>query len=356
MRRFWIVLVTMSIVAAGFSAPRALSVSASGHSHTVPAQKKCKKGYHQVHGTCKKKHAIAPASTPIPTALPALLDHPDELAIDAQGNMFVTEGFEGAHSRVLKLSPTGQLLATFGTDGSGPGQFNSPLGVALDMQGNLYVADFFNDRVQKFSPTGEVLTTWGSTGVGPGKFRGPLGVALDAQGNVYVTDAGSADGSFTDYRIQKFSPAGQEISSWGSAGTGPGQFRNPNGIALDAQGNVYVTDSDNHRIQKLSPTGQPLAMWGKSGTAPGQFVVPHGIALDSTGNMYVTDRALDRVQKLSPTGQVLGVWDAQGTYGFSGNTPFGIAVDGRDNVYVVDHEHGRILKLSPSGAVLDVFK
>jgi hypothetical protein len=175
MRRFWIVLATMSIVAAGVSAPSALSVSASGHSDAAAAQKKCKKGFHRVHGKCKKKRPVAPTLAPVPTAIPALLDHPDELAVDAQGNIFVTEGFQGAHSRVLKLSPSGQLLATFGTDGSDPGQFNSPLGVALDAQGNLYVADFFNDRVQKLSPTGQVLTTWGSTGVGAGQVQRTTG-------------------------------------------------------------------------------------------------------------------------------------------------------------------------------------
>jgi tripartite motif-containing protein 71 len=354
MRRFWIVLVTVLIVAAGVTAPRAISVSASGHIHSMADQKKCKKGQHRVHGTCKKKHAVAP--TPVPTAVPGLLDHPDELAVDAQGNIFVTEGFEGASSRVLKLSPTGQLLATFGTDGSGPGQFYSPFGVALDPHGNLYVADFSNDRVQKLSPTGQVLLVWGTTGSGPGQFNGPVGIALDAQGNVYVTDVGTSDGSVADYRIQKFSPDGHELSSWGSLGSGPGQFKRLAGIAFDAQGNIYVTDQGNHRIQKLSPTGQPLASWGTDGTGPGQFGVPEGIALDSTGNIYVADRVLNRIQKLSPTGQVLAVWDAKGTYGFTGNTPFGIAVDGQGNVYVADHEHSRILKLSPSGEVLATFK
>src|SRR5690349_16081374 len=105
MRRFWFVLFTVLIVAAGVSAPRAPSVSASGHSHV-------------------STH----------------LDHPDELAVDVQGNIFVTEGFQGASSRVLKLSPTGKLLASFGANGSGRRQFNSPLGVALDKRGNLYVA------------------------------------------------------------------------------------------------------------------------------------------------------------------------------------------------------------------------
>jgi DNA-binding beta-propeller fold protein YncE len=307
----------------------------------------CKHGYQRVNDTCKKK----PATTP------AALYHPDELAVDAHGNMYVTEGFwgDGSGSRVLKLSPRGQLLATLATNGSGAGQFTGPLGAALDAKGNLYVADFFNDRIQKLSPTGKVLAAWGSTGSGPRHFRGPLGVALDTQGNVYVTDAGSKDGSFVDHRIQKFSPAGKELSSWGSLGSGPGQFRNPNGIALDAKGNVYVTDSENQRIQKLSPTGQPLASWGTAGTGPGQFRIPHGIAVDSTGNMYVTDRVLNRIQKLSPTGQVLAVWSKQ-HYDFSGNTPFGIALDPRGNVYVADHEHSRILKLSPSGALLATFK
>jgi tripartite motif-containing protein 71 len=363
MRRFLRVLAAVLVVAAGVAASRVVNVSASVHGHALAAKTKCKTGYHRVHGKCKKKHAVAP--TPVPTAIPALLNHPGWLALDAQGNLYVTEGWhpetdaEGqrgiADSRILKISPSGQLLATLATSGSAPGQFLGATGITLDALGNIYAADFFNDRIQKLSPTGQPLAAWGTRGSGPGHFMAPIGLAVDTQGNIYAADTGSANGPFFDHRIHKLSPTGQELAVWGTLGSGPGQFIQPTGIAVDAQGNLYVADAGNHRVQKLSPTGQPLAAWGTFGTGPGQFNFPSGIALDAQGNIYITDRLLNRIQKLSPTGQVLAVWDSS-KYGFTGNTPFGIAVDGQGDVFVADFENSRILKLSPSGEVLATFK
>ncbi|GAC1400317.1 MAG: SBBP repeat-containing protein [Chloroflexota bacterium] len=357
MRRFWIVLITVLIVSAGVLMPRELSASASNHSDAAAAKKKCKKGHHRVHGKCKKKRTSGSSPTPLPTAISGVLKYPDALAFDAQGNMYVTEGFlqDDSDSRVLKLSPTGQLLATLATSGSGPGQFLGPNGVALDSQGNIYVADYFNDRIQKLSPTGQTLAIWGTHGSGPGQFAGPWGLGLDVQGNIFVASSGTPDGPFFDHRIQKLSPTGQELAVWGTLGSGPGQFIQPVGLGLDVQGNIYVADAGNHRIQKLSSTGQPLAAWGENGLGPGQFEFPVTVALDPQGNLYVTDRIANRVQKLSSTGQVLTIWNRE-TYGFTGNTPWGIAVDAGSNVYVVDHENSRILKLSPTGQVLATFK
>src|SRR5688572_20151687 len=111
---------------------------------------------------------------------------------------------------------------------------------------------------------------------GPGQFDSPFGVAVDAEGNVYVADTGN-------HRIQKLSAAGQPLAQWG----GPGHFMQPLGLALDDQGNVYVADTGNDRIQKLSSAGEPLAVWGGPGTGPGQFASPTGVAVDRQGNVYV---------------------------------------------------------------------
>jgi tripartite motif-containing protein 71 len=160
------------------------------------------------------------------------------------------------------------------------------------------VADSGNYRIQKFSSNGTFITSWGSSGAGNGQFGSPLYLAVDHSGNVYVADNGNN-------RIQKFSSNGTFITSWGGSGSGNGLFRGPGGIAVDSAGNVYVSDYDNNRVQKFDNTGKFIAAWGLSAPAFGsgnaQFFGPVGVALDSSGNVYVTDTVNNRIQVFSPT-------------------------------------------------------
>src|SRR3972149_648556 len=179
-------------------------------------------------------------------------------------------------------------LLKWGGPGSGDGQFNWPLGVAVDATGNVYVADGNNFRIQKFSSAGVFLAQWGSFGSGDGQFSNPTDVAIDATGNVYVADGYNQitiDQAFDDaddtgivdvpggnnHRIQKFSSAGAFLGKWGSQGGGGGLLDNPTGVAVDAAGNVYVADTTNFRIQKFSSAGVFLAQWGSSGGGDGQL-------------------------------------------------------------------------------------
>jgi tripartite motif-containing protein 71 len=122
-----------------------------------------------------------------------------------------------------------------------------------------HVADWGNNRIQKFDSTGKFIATWGSSGSGNGQFRNPRSAAVDFAGNVYVVDYGND-------RIQKFSSNGTFITTWGSSGSGDGSFNRPTDVAVDSAGKVYVADSGNDRIQKfccrspscISLTRQPL--------------------------------------------------------------------------------------------------
>jgi tripartite motif-containing protein 71 len=259
------------------------------------------------------------------------------IALDGQGNLYLAE-FDD--SRIYKYSATGSCLAQLGEHGSGPGQLESPDKLAFDAQGNLYVTDVGlppyesgstggNNRVQKFSPTGKPLAQWGTLGSGPGQFNVPVGIAVDQEGDVYVADV-------ANHRVQKLSALGKPLTQWHSVGTGVGEDNTEIGydLALDTSGNVYVSEPHpfgpgSDRIQEFSPTGAPLAQWGGSGAGPGQFNNPTGLAVDTIGNVFVVDSGNNRIEELSSTGQYVAQWDGPG-FKFVSK----VALDDHGNMYV----------------------
>jgi len=198
---------------------------------------------------------------------------------------------------LLKLDATGHLQAKWGTFGSAADGLNTPMGLALDGEGNVFVADSGNARVKKYSPSGEVLASWGRSGSGDGEFLSPRAVALAAAGDVFVLDA---------RRVQKFSPKGEYLASWGRLGSGDGEFRNPLGLCVDAAGSVYVADAGNHRIQKFDAAGRLICAWGSNGKDSGLFDQPAGIAVDAAGIVYVVDRNNQRIQLFAAGAGALG--------------------------------------------------
>jgi tripartite motif-containing protein 71 len=254
------------------------------------------------------------------------------VALDGNGNLYLAE-FDD--SRIYKYSTSGNLLAQWGERGSGPGQLEGPDKLAFDAHGNLYVTEVGNkstdgnSRIQKFSPTGMPLAQWGTFGSAPGQFNTPVGIAVDQQGDIYVAEEGG-------YRIQKLSSRGQPLTQWGTLGSGPGQFKVAYDLALDTSGNVYVSEPNafgpaNDRIQKFSPAGVPLAQWGEHGSGPGQFSNPTGLAVDSKGNVFVVDSGNCRIQELSSTGKYLAHWlGPEACFVFTSK----IAVDDHGNMYV----------------------
>jgi DNA-binding beta-propeller fold protein YncE len=230
----------------------------------------------------------------------------------------------------------------FGTNGRGNGQLNTPRGVALDSQGNVYVADTLNHRIEKFNRAGQALTTWGTEGSGDGQFKEPMGVAVDAQGNVFVADT-------WNHRVQKFDSTGKFVSKWNGQ---PG-FWGPRAIAVDGQGNVYVTDTGNKRIQKFDGTGKFLGQFGTEGTGPGQFREPIGLAVSSDGQMFVADTNNRRIQQLDSSGKFVAEWPVAGWAGGARNEPY-ITLDLEGNLLATDPPNNRIVKYSPTGEVLAV--
>lgn len=250
-------------------------------------------------------------------------------------------------------------------------QFCFPEGAAVDSQGNLYVADAGNACIRKVTPAG-VVTNF--TGAGLGFVNGPLAtakfstiedVAFDNQGNLYVADAGNNC-------IRKITTAGM-VSTLAGSGTagfadGPGataQFDSPNSIAIDAQGLIYVSDYDNARIRKIAPNGivSTLAGTGQLGFVDGagnvaQFIRPTGLAVTAQGLVYVADFAGHRIRAITSAG-VVSTLAGDGVRGSSDGTgasarfsaPYDVTIDSQGDIYVADMFNHCIRKVTAGGTV-----
>lgn len=281
---------------------------------------------------------------------------------------------------ITTLMSTAQVVTTlagsgaFGfLDGTGAAaQFNAPWGVSTDATGNVYVADYLNNKIRKITPAGVVSTLAGSTqgfaddtGTAA-QFYLPTGVATDAAGNVFVADT-------YNEKIRKITPSGVVTTFAGSGvygftdGTGAAaQFHDPFGIATDAAGNVYVADTNNNKIRKITPTGVVSTLAGSTyGFADGtgamaQFYRPYGVATDAAGNVYVADKDNHKIRKITPAGEVSTL--AGSTQGFADgigtaaqfNNPYGVTTDAAGNVYVGDGLNNKIRKITPAGVVSTV--
>ncbi len=171
-------------------------------------------------------------------------DDPGGVEVAPNGNVYVGDQY---NHRIQYFTPTGSFLGKWGSFGSGNGQFDGPAGVAVAFTGNVYVTEdgayYENYRVQYFTSSGSYLGKWGSKGTGNGQFNGPLGVAVAPNGNVCVADR-------QNHRIQYFTPTGSFLEKWGSYGTGNGQFYLPCAVAFNAAGDpVYISDGGNDRVQ-----------------------------------------------------------------------------------------------------------
>lgn len=285
---------------------------------------------------------------------------PHGVALDRNCNLYLAD--TSTH-HVVKVSPTGDTLATWGSDGNGPLQFHRPAAVAVDGDGNVYVADSGNNRIQKLSPTGQSMAVWQyclpntspctpAPGYDPGQFFDPEGIAVDGQGNVYVSEV-------DNNRIQKLTKDGKSVAVFGGPqGDAPGQFNSPFGLSVDRAGNIYVADLNNNRVQKLSPTGQPLQVFGQGrGAGPGQLVQPRGVAVDAAGDVFVSDTQNHRIEEFGPDGAFRAQWrrceddpnicespnSGSGPGEFS--YPRGGVVDAAGDLYVADTSNNRVQRL-----------
>jgi len=269
-------------------------------------------------------------------------DHPMGMAVDGSGNVYVVDHYS---HRIQKFDSNGVYLTQWGSYGTNNGEFDYPIDVAVDGSGNVYIADYNNSRIQKFDSNGVYLTQWGGFGPNNGELSYPYGLAVDGLGNVYVADT-------YNYRIQKFDSNGVYLTQWGIYGTNNGEFDRPYGVEVDGSGNVYVADTYNHRIQKFDSSGTYLTQWGSYGSGNGLLNYPAGLAMDGFGKVYVTD-INNFIQEFDTGGAFLNQWGGFGSGDGQFAYPYSVAVDESGYVFVSDTYNHRIQKFGPSSVVLD---
>ena len=188
-----------------------------------------------------------------------------------------------------------------GGNGTQPGQFDFPRGLAVDGSGNILVADTRNSRIEKFSPDGAFLRTFGKPGRGEGEFREPNGIAVDQGGNIYVADV-------LNRRVQKLGSDGTFIAEW----KGPADGFAPRDISIGADNAAYVVDEGHKRIVKFDSDGNVLTVWGARGQGDGQFNQPTSVAVDGTNDrVYVADPQNRRIQVFDTNGKFVTTWFVQ---------------------------------------------
>ena len=318
-------------------------------------------------------------------AAAALLNDPEDIAVDSVGNLYIADT---ANHRIRKVTPAGIIstvagIGSPGFDGDGgpsiSAKLDVPLGIAVDPAGTLYIADSNNVRVRKVTPEGVISTIAGNGGIwgysgdgGPATSAALLftfRVVVDGSGNLYFSES-SVYGGPPD-RVRKVTPEGV-ISTVGGGGTqipgddGPAtsaQLNRVGGVAVDSVGNLYIADSANHRIRKVTPAGiiSTVAGTGTSGfggdggpATSAQLNTPWGISVDSIGNLYIADVWNNRIRKVTPAG-IISTVAGTGTSGFGGdggpstsaklNTPAGIAVDSAGSLYIADTGNNRVRKV-----------
>jgi uncharacterized protein (TIGR03437 family) len=320
-------------------------------------------------------------------ATDANLLSPTGIALDAEGNLYIADNND---QRIRKVNTAGIISTVAGTgtlgfsgDGGAATSANlfSSWGVGLDGKGNFYIADRVNNRIRKVDAAGIITTVAGNGTAGFGgdggpatsaSLRAPQAVLFDGAGNMYIADT-------NNFRVRKVNPVGiiTTIAGYGgssplgdggaatSAGVGPAS------LALDAAGNMYIADTSNARIRKINTAGvmSTIAGTGTSGSggigdggpAINAVVFPQGIALDAAGNIYVGDFGNNRVRKIDTAGIITtvagggttggGIGDGGPATSASLGGPAGVLIDPAGNLYIADSGHGHVRKVTfPAGA------
>ena len=306
---------------------------------------------------------------------------PVGITIDGLGNLYVSDTSLETVQKITTATTVSPLAGTTSTAGSTDGlgtaaRFNQPSGLTSTSAGVLGVSDTANATIRVIQPDGTVTTLAGNPSVhgsadatgSAASFSSPIGIARDAGGTLYVADS-------MNHTIRKVTSGGAVTTFAGSAGisgsadgTGSAaRFNNPTGIAVDSSGNAYVADTTNNLLRMITPAGAVTTLAGVAGVAGSSdgtgsaalFNMPGGVAVDASGNIFLADTGNSSIRKITPAGVVTTIAGLPGIAGFKDGTgsnawfnqPKSLTLDSSGNVYVADTGNAPVRKITPAGVV-----
>ncbi|RZC34830.1 NHL domain containing protein [Asbolus verrucosus] len=268
-----------------------------------------------------------------------LLNRPWGVCCNSSGHIIVSDR---SNNRIQVFDSNGRFLYKFGKCGSGPAQFKTPAGITVNPFNQIVVADKDNHRIQILSMLGDPILLFGTEGHANGQFHYPWDVACNAQGDIVVSDT-------RNHRIQLFNCEGAFIGKFGCDNDWRPPYAkahklldSPRGVCFTPQGNVLVTDFNNHRIVTIDKTLSHAQFLGEEGTGPKQFCRPQGIICDDHGNIIVVDTKNYRLQIFDKHGNFLFEFGKRGRNADQFESPCGMCLTPEGRIIVVDYGHTRV--------------
>ncbi len=216
---------------------------------------------------------------------------PVGLAVHPDGRIFVADTH---YHRIMIYDRDGNFLGSFGSEGMGDGQFQLPTDVAFDRAGFIYVSEYYgNDRVTKWSPDLTFIKAFGDEPIHGERLSRPVGLVVDDEETIWVADA-------CHHRLVRFDSEGRVLNAFGEFGDNPGQMRYPYDLSMSPDGTLLVCEYEGARLQWFTKDGRSVRLWGRHGRKPGELFAPWGATYGPGGCIYVCDSLNSRIQVLQP--------------------------------------------------------
>lgn len=259
---------------------------------------------------------------------PGEFSYPRAGARSPDGRLYIVD----KAARIQCYSPAGEFVLDWHMPEWSAGK---PTGLTVAPDGRVFVADTHYARVKIFDPNGAPLATFGTFGHGPGQFILPTDVAVDAAGDIFVSEYGGND------RISKFTSTFEFVTSFGGPDAGDARTQRPQSLLIDHDA-LWVADACNHRICRFTLDGTLQASFGHEGSGLGELRFPYSVDRLSDGSLVVAEFGNNRIQRFDTDGRSLGVWGEAGRHAGQLAYPWAAIAGADDSIYVIDSGNNRV--------------